>query len=292
MSVLSDSDLMFFRDQGYVVLSDAVPPENLRAVIDVIWEFLGADPDDSNSWYKIPPREITGGIGPLSQSGMVEIYQHQALWNNRQYPRVYEAFVDIWRTNNLWVSLDRANMKPPVRLNDARWQHPGMIHWDIETDKDPLPCSVQGVLYLTDTEVNQGGFQCVPGFPAMFSEWVSSQPADRNPRVPDLSGLRVQSIPGRAGDLLIWNSLLPHGNGCNMSQQPRLAQYIAMNPADFSDHRQRQERIDFWRTRKPSPKWPGDPRGWELNQPGPAVLTGLGRRLLGLDLWPTNVAID
>lgn len=287
MCVMSDSDLTFFHEKGYVVLSEAVSSESLQAVIDVIWEFLGADPSDPESWYQIPPRETTGGIGPLSQSGMVEIYQHQALWDNRQHPRVYQAFADIWNTPNLWVSIDRANMKPPVRSDDSKWQHPGFIHWDIDTDQEPLPFSVQGVLYLTDTANDQGGFQCVPGFPARFTEWVLTQPVERDPRFPDLSGLQVQSIPGRAGDLLIWNSLLPHGNGCNTSDRPRLAQYITMSPADISNDRQREERIASWRTRRPAPNWPGDPRGWELRQPGPATLTALGRRLLGLDPWPS-----
>lgn len=285
MTVLSKADQEFFREQGYVVAPEAAPPENLQAVIDVIWECLGADPDDAASWYRIPPSETTGGVGPLSQAGMVEVYQHQALWNNRQHPRVYQAFVDIWDTPDLWVSLDRANMKPPVREGDPAWAHPGFIHWDLDTTQDPIPFRVQGVLYLTDTAEDQGGFQCVPGFPARFSEWARTQPADRDPRVPDLTGLEVRSIPGRAGDLLIWNSLLPHGNGRNTSDRPRLAQYITMSPADYADERNRQERIASWRTRKPAPSWPGDPRGWELRQPGPAALTDLGRRLLGLDRW-------
>ena len=286
MGVLSEADLTFFREQGYVVVPEAVPPANLQAVIDVIWDFLGADPDDPESWYRIPPRETTGNVGPLSQSGMVEVYHHQALWDNRQHPRVYQAFVDIWGTPHLQVSLDRANMKPPVREDDPAWQHPGFIHWDLETDLDPVPFRVQGVLYLTDTSADQGGFQCVPGFPARFPEWVRTQPADRDPRVPDLTGLEVRSIPGRAGDLLIWNSLLPHGNGRNTSDRPRLAQYITMSPARPDDEEQRRERITAWRTRRPATGWPGDPRGWELRQPGPATLTELGRRLLGLDPWP------
>lgn len=286
MIVLTEADLTFFREQGYVVVPKALPPENLQAVIEVIWEFLGADPGDPESWYRIPPRETTDGVGPLSLSGMVEIYQHQALWNNRQHPRVYQAFADIWGTPHLWVSLDRANMKPPVRSEDPVWQHSGFVHWDIDTDQEPLPFLVQGVLYLTDTTADQGGFQCVPGFPMNFADWVCTQPTDRDPRFPDLTGLEVQSIPGRAGDLLIWNSLLPHGNGPNTSDRPRLAQYITMNPADPADERRRQQRISSWKTRKPDPIWPGDPRGWELRQPGPAKLTKLGRRLLGIDPWP------
>ena len=286
MNVLSKSDLDFFRQQGYVIVPQAVPASNLQATVDAIWEFLEADdPEDPESWYRMPTREASGE-SPLSATGMVEIYNHQALWDNRQHPRVYQAFVDILGMNNLWVSLDRANMKPPVLEGDPNWQHPGMIHWDIETDQE-ITFGVQGVLLLTDTSADQGGFQCVPGFPRQFPEWVKTQPADRNPRAPDLTELEVKSIPGRAGDLLIWDSLLPHGNGRNTSDRPRLAQYIAMGPAKPENENQLQERIATWREVKPIKSGPGDPRGWESQRYGSAKLTDLGRRLLGLDAWPS-----
>jgi ectoine hydroxylase-related dioxygenase (phytanoyl-CoA dioxygenase family) len=41
-----------------------------------------------------------------------------------------------------------------------------------------------------------------------------------------------QAVEGKAGDLVIWNSFLPHGTGPNTSDQPRLAQFITMVPAD------------------------------------------------------------
>ena len=162
--------------------------------------------------------------------GMVEIYQHQSLWDNRQYPRIHRAFAQIWQTEKLWVSLDRANMKPPTRSQNPEWNNYGMIHWDVDTSQQAIPFGVQGVLYLTDTAENQGEFQCIPGFHHTFYDWVKSQPVDRNPRVPNLNGLDVKSIAGQAGDLLIWHRLLAHGNGHNTATQPRLAQYITMSP--------------------------------------------------------------
>lgn len=283
--VLDDAALEQFAEQGYVVVPDAVPAANLQAVVDLIWRFLGASGEDPESWYRIAPRETTGGAAPISRAGMVEVYQQPELWDNRQHPRVYQAFADVWRTPRLWATLDRANMKPPVRPDHPEWQHGGFIHWDVDTARDPLPFGVQGVLYLTDTAADQGGFQCVPGFPRRFAEWVRTQPADRDPRFPDLTGLEVRSIPGRAGDLLIWNSLLPHGNGENTSPRPRLAQYISMYPAARGTEAERRERVAAWREQRAAGGWPGDPRGWERRHGRRAELTALGRRLLGLDAW-------
>ena len=166
------------------------------------------------------------------------------------------------------------------------WDYQGMVHWDIDTSRDPVPFHVQGVLYLEDTSADQGGFQCVAGFHNRFAEWVKTQPADRDPWHPALEGLDVKTIPGKAGDLLIWHSLLPHGNSRNRSNKPRLAQYITMYPAREENEEERQTRVDAWRERKPprGKAFPGDPRGWEQNHP-PAELTDLGKKLLGLTSW-------
>ena len=74
MPVLSAADRAFWEEHGYVTVHDAVSPENTKAAEDAVWEFLEMDVGDRESWYPDPPRS---GI-------MVEIYQHQALWDNRQ----------------------------------------------------------------------------------------------------------------------------------------------------------------------------------------------------------------
>lgn len=285
MPVLNDNDRRFWKENGYVVIPNAVPQKNLKAMVDIIWEFLEMDPDNVENWYKYKPYTRTDMRSPISAAGMVEIYQHQALWDNRQYPRIYQAFTEILGEDHLWVSLDRANMKPPDRADRPEWGHQGMIHWDLDTSQTPIPFGVQGVLYLTDTSEDQGGFQCIPGFHNIFAEWVKTQPADRNPRQPDLTGLTVKSIEGKAGDLVIWHRLLAHGNGHNVSDKPRLAQYITMSPAKTDDETLRQARIQSWQTCRPMPNWPGDYRNWEHQNQQPAKLTTLGRKLLGIDTW-------
>jgi len=271
--VLSAEDRAFWEENGYVIIHDAVPQANLEAVIDDIWAFLGVDRNDPESWYG----------APISKAGMLEMYHTQSLWNNRQYPRIHQAFADIWQTEKLWVSFDRANMNPPARPD---WDYQGMVHWDVDTSQDPIPFFVQGVLYLADTSAEQGGFQCAAGFHRHFYEWVKTQPADRDPARPSLDGLEVKTIPGKAGDLLIWHNLLPHGNSRNYSNSPRLAQYISMSPAREDDDAARQKRVEGWRERK-SPggrAFPGDPRGFEQQRPV-AELTTLGKQLLGLESW-------
>jgi ectoine hydroxylase-related dioxygenase (phytanoyl-CoA dioxygenase family) len=282
MPVLSAADHAFFEENGYVIVPNAVPRENLDAVIAAIWGFLGMDPNDPEDWYRPPHR--TGG--------MVEMYQHQALWDNRQYPRVYEAFREIMGADALWVSMDRACMKPPSHPDHPDYDHKGFLHWDADVTQVPRRFGVQGVLYLTDTAEDQGGFQCIPGIHRRVDELLEHQPPGADPRRPDLSGLTPRPIPGKAGDLLIWHRLLLHGNGHNVSHRPRLAQYISMSRTRQADEELRQKRIRMWRERlHPDGRaFPGDPRRVEELQGKTAELTPLGRRLLGLDLWDMPVA--
>lgn len=276
MPVFTPADHQFFKDNGYVIVPNAVPQENLDAVIALIWDFLGMNPDDPADWYRLP----------LTPGGMLEVYQHQALWDNRQNPRVHQAFSELLGTEKLWVSFDRVNMKPPQNPAHPEYDHKGFIHWDTDTSQMPQPFGVQGVLCLTDTTPGMGGFQCVPELYRVLEAWMKTQPADRNPRAPDLSGFHITPIAARAGDLIIWDRLLPHGNGQNVSQNPRLAQYIAMSPAS-ADLEARDKRVEMWRERRaPSANWViGDPRGWEQEHEKTAELTPLGRKLLGVDRW-------
>jgi ectoine hydroxylase-related dioxygenase (phytanoyl-CoA dioxygenase family) len=282
MRVLSAADRDFWEENGYVIVHDAVPQENLEAVIDTIWDFLEMDRSDPSTWYREPDR--LNGMSELNKSGMVELYHHQTFWNNRQYPGVHAAFADILGTEKLWVTIDRVNLNRPARPG---WDFQGFIHWDIDTSLRPLEARVQGVLSLNDTSAEQGGFQCVPGFPRRFEQWVGTQPAGRDPWRPDLTGLEIRRVETRAGDLLIWNSLTPHGVARNSSTRPRLAQYITMFPVQEENEELRRSRIRMWRERL-TPEgfaFPGDPRELERRFGATAELTELGEKLLGLKSW-------
>ncbi|MEM7513194.1 MAG: phytanoyl-CoA dioxygenase, partial [Bacteroidota bacterium] len=86
---------------------------------------------------------------------------------------------------------------------------------------------------------------------------------------------------------LIFNSHLAHGIRPNHSDRPRLAQYIAMTPAEEDNAQLREWRVNSWKNRI-APEgyaFPGDPREWEKNHAETAVLTELGEKLLGLKNW-------
>lgn len=218
--VLNEADLAFWNKNGYVVVHDAVTREQSTAAAEAIYEYLGADPQRPDTWYR----------GQQDHSIWVPLLRHSALVENRESPRIHAAFAQLWGTADLWMNTDQAGFHPPQRED---WPFPGPdLHWDTSLEL-PVPFGVQGILYLTDTPAEQGAFQCVPGFHLRLEQWLRSLPEGSDPRAQDLHALGAVPIAGRAGDLIIWHHALPHGATPNLGARPRVVQYLAMRPSQW-----------------------------------------------------------
>lgn len=283
LRVLSEEDWQHWITKGYVIVRKAVSEEKAKKLADLLWTFDEKDPNDPTTWYAKQRR--AHARKELNNAGMVEIYNHQFMWDNRMDQRVYDAYVDIWDREDLWVTIDRANLNVPKK---EKGNPEGFIHWDVDTAVRPHPIAVQGVLSLKKQTSETGGFQCIPYLFEHFEEWVKTQPKDRNPLFPDATGLERTNINMEPGDLMIFNALLAHGVRPNHSDdQVRMAQYISMHPAEWEDTEQREERVRLWRELD-HPKridFPGDPREWEKKNAKTATLTPLGEKLLGSKPW-------
>ncbi|MFE4049498.1 phytanoyl-CoA dioxygenase family protein [Streptomyces sp. YIM B13518] len=297
LRVLSEEQFASWRNHGYVVVPEAISPDAAKLLLEFAWEFQGLDPQRPETWYE--ERAFRSDLDrDLFVYGFVEAYQHQLIWDSRQTRRVYDAFVDVWDCEELWVTLDRLNLNPPNVRNRSRslidTTDEGFdieLHWDVDTTASVPPQRVQGIVALTDTEPDHGGFQCSPELFRRFDEWKAGQPADRDPFRPgaDRTGFPVVRPSLGAGDLLIFNGMLAHGVAPNTSADGvRAVQYLSMMPALEEHGELRRSRVESWRTLS-TPEWNatllGDAVKHESLRYGPAELNGLGSRLLGLDSW-------
>ncbi|MBO0881391.1 MAG: phytanoyl-CoA dioxygenase family protein [Mycobacterium sp.] len=283
---------------GYVVVPAAVPKALTAAVVADIEDHFGRSVADPQPWYgdpEVPPLGFVTDDGEFTP----RMFHYPSMWAVREHPAVHAAFAEILGTEALWVSIANVCVKLPVHPDHPDYGGNGFIHfdrlrWSLSNPDEPIDQSknpdtdlfVSGVVALTDTTAEMGGFQCVPGIYRRLDDWLAEQPDEWNPRDPNLSGYEITPIPLHAGDLCIWTTRLPHGNGNNTSSAIRLAQYVTMNPAPltFSNYdARRASRIEAWQTRSPQ----GRPAGYhsrELSLP-PPPLSDLGRKLLGLDEW-------
>jgi hypothetical protein len=297
LRVLSETEFASWQERGYAVVRSAIAPEAAAALHEFAWEFQGLDPHDPETWYR--DRPYRSDIDrELHIYGFVEAYHHQLIWDSRQTQRVYDAFVDVWDCEELWVTLDRLNLNPPnVRNRDRKLIAPTEtgfdieLHWDVDSTRSVPQQRVQGIIALTDTEAEVGGFQCSPELFRRFDRWKALQPADRDPVRPAVSWDEFPVVRPelQAGDLLIWNGLLAHGVAGNRSEKGvRAVQYLSMMPALESHLELKRSRIESWRTLS-TPTWNGtllgDVHRHESLRYGPAKLTELGEKLLGSRSW-------
>lgn len=219
--VLDQHDLDHWDEHGWVLLKGAISPDAARDTAGVVWRSQGMDPDNPADW---------GRFGPDQQCVFVQVFRHPALDANRHSARIHKAFAQLWGRSDLWATTDRIGFNAPVSPNFT-FPGPG-IHWDVSLVQ-PVPFGIQGLVYLTDTESDQGAFALVPGMHRSLGAWLDSLPAGVNPREYATTHVTMTPIAGQAGDMVLWHHALAHGPTPNTAKVPRLVHYMTMFPADF-----------------------------------------------------------
>lgn len=217
---LTAEELADWDKQGYHIIREAISTDAAAGTTDVICRHIGVDPDNPETWYR--PHPDRQGI-------MVQLFQHPQLEQNRLSTRIRDVYEQLWNRSDIWVNTDRVGFNPPETV---QWSFPGpRLHWDVSL-KQPIPFGLQGILYLTDTDPDQGAFTLVPGFHQRAEEWLASLPPGAHPREQDLYALGAIPLGARAGDFIVWHHALPHGSSPNRSRRPRYVQYINYSPLD------------------------------------------------------------
>jgi hypothetical protein len=128
---------------GWMRIESAVPDRLCERLVEVLEAEMDVPVHDQLRWHE--PRDL------------IPIWGHQAQWDIRQHPDLHRIWAAFWKTDRLAVSLDSCRFTPPWRPGFAEPPH---IHWDYDP-WNPEMRMLQGVVALTDTTANQGGFRCV-----------------------------------------------------------------------------------------------------------------------------------
>jgi len=134
---------------------------------------------------------------------------------------------------------------------------------------------VGGCYYFTDVLPTGGGIHVVPG----GHKWVEDTVRAHGAGASTLDGRQLNSnwkkvtdvqtveVTGEAGDFALLHHLMPHAASHNRLPAARVAQFTRFTRADHPHH----------------PQQPAEPDRWSRAQR--AVMTPLGRQLLGVDPW-------
>jgi hypothetical protein len=217
-NVLTDSDINFWNENGYLVLKNVIPKKQCLETQQAIWNFLEMDPNDSSTWYNTHPNQ--GGL-------MLTFTQHVTLKANRDSFIIQKAYEQLYGTTEIYKTIDKVSFNPP-ETNNFNFLG-SKLHWDVSLEL-PIPFALQGLLYLSDCGPNDGAFNCVPGFHLEIENWLNNLPTDVNPREEVLKTLKPIAVTGNAGDFVIWHQALPHCATPNYGSIPRMVQYLTYLP--------------------------------------------------------------
>ncbi|QSB25541.1 phytanoyl-CoA dioxygenase family protein [Flavobacterium sp. CLA17] len=219
--VLSEQDLDFWNQNGYVIVKNAISKEDCEATQQAIWDYLKMDPHKKETWY----------VRHENQKGlMLNFSDHETLNRNRFSARIRKAYEQLYGTAKIYKTIDKVSFNPP-ETNDFTFLG-SPLHWDTSL-RQPIPFGLQGLLYLTDCGVEDGAFHCVPGFHNQIKHWLENLEPDENPREKAIQALQPKPIIGNAGDFIIWNNTLPHCASPNRGKSPRMVQYLTYFPEDY-----------------------------------------------------------
>jgi hypothetical protein len=182
------SDLSDFGARGWARVAGAVPVEFCTKLVDVLESARGVPVHDPSRW------DAYGGAHGGAARDLVPLWGHQAQWDIRQHPGLHRIWAALWGTERLCVSLDSCRFTPPWRPGHAA---PYAIHWDHDP-RAPEKRMIQGVLALTDTAGDQGGFRCVPSLYRDRDAWplAPTLDADGEPDwLADTTGRDIVHVP-------------------------------------------------------------------------------------------------
>lgn len=258
-------------DDGYVVFRGAVTPDRCDAVLGAIADELDLRVGDPASWDNVS-----------SELDEVPLRGHQSQWDIRQDPAIHRIWSAVWGNERLWADRNACRFTPPWRPGRAEEL---ALHWDL----DPRDASTQwypGILALTDAGPSEGGFCCAPGLLHDRDRWPTAWPAGRagvEYRPDPVDPEEVIEVPLRQGDLLIFDSHLPHGTVRNRGPAPRVVFYLQLFPAGTREEAAANVADHLAGI---APPWWRHKPGHDRVEPGPpATLSALGRRLIGIDSW-------
>lgn len=166
------------------------------------------------------------------------------------------------------------------------------------------------VVDLVDTPAENGSFECLDGFHRRLDSWLDTLPEGTQSITQAMNDEfhgQAFRVGASAGDLVIWDTRLPHGRSINRGDKPRVVQYISMfpPPADVNAQRPRPRghvhdnvpaiEIGAYEYRR---RWYDECTGSLKSLEGapsgrskPALLSGkLAWRLAGLEEWPVEEA--
>ena len=118
--VLTKEDLIFWKENGYLVLRNVISQQECVAAQNAIWEFLNMKADDPSTWYK--NHDEKKGL-------MVSFVHHPTLDANRESPIIRKAYEQLYKSTEIYKTIDKVSFNPPETMQSHFMG--SKLHWDV-----------------------------------------------------------------------------------------------------------------------------------------------------------------
>lgn len=268
--VLSNAEITQFHEQGYVLVKGVLTGEEADRFRRLIVDMVPRDFTIPAYWHA-----NAGRIKPMQPDGKQSFETPELLpllFNERLYAAAVQLLGDH-RLKSFDASLG-ITLRNDAGRNDGsiRSQTPH-IDASVPADADflftPAEVQVGGCYYFTDVEPTGGGIHIMPGGHTWVEETARAHPDGRRlyNNWKKIEDVETVEVTGQAGDFALLHHLMPHAASHNRLPTARVAQFTRFTRVDHPH----------------SPGAPAPEGRWSPEQL--AVMTPLGRKLLGVDPW-------
>lgn len=224
---MADSDVGAFARDGYVILRGLLGAQTMRSLIR--WT------DELQSAPEVPSRHMVYGETSLLD-GRTRIVQRI-----ENFCPFHAGFDQVLTRGVLTEAVSRLLGEPAVMFKEKiNLKLPGGDGFKPHQDQQAgwsryASLFVTALVALDDATLENGCLEIAPGQHRrglIGPEW-------RPLSAEQMQGFTLEPVPTRSGDVIIFDSYVPHGSGPNLTAKPRRVLYVTYNRQSEGDHRVR-----------------------------------------------------
>lgn len=233
-NVLTRAQLLHWQRQGYLLLNDWFSPDEVASLVSAVTD-LGNWPDTPGKWMKYYEAGSAG----------------RQLCRIENFAPYHGPMAGLLTGTSTMALLEKLLGSPPLLFKEKiNFKLPGGNGFDAHQDAPAFTTfnqhfHVTMMVSFDETTVANGCLEVVPG-----GHRMGMLPLD-----PDLTiardfrdSLTFEPVATKPGDILLFDSYLPHRSGANQTDLPRRALYATYNRLADGDVREayfREKRVAF-----------------------------------------------
>ncbi len=216
LKTLTPDQKQYFDDNGFLVISkmynDAEMTEMRKQFHDLITNIEGRPKPLTYQFMEAHPEYGIDPYNPKNVQGMMDQPLANDYWfNNITDPRIVNVFIDLFGPD-IDFHNGKVRNNPPGFFNNQSW------HQDWPYERHTIPDLAAAIIYLDDTDVDQGATSAVCGSHKQ-GEW----PTVKGHTIADDLILKdkIVTVKAKPGDVLFIHVLVVHTAGHNYTKKSR-----------------------------------------------------------------------